>query len=261
MSEHRASFEKGNVDADPVEIGGRLASCGKESPSPGRQDVKSEKSTAGVRRSSGDGMCAEETRRNTGDPSRRGKKNSTGDPRGRGRAETGVGEVHSSEEARNERGAKEPQFQGSVTSGKRAEIGESLPPPFKLWELQEALHAKAKGNPSYRFYALYDKLCRQDVLAEAWRRCRANGGVAGVDGVSFEQIEAYGVSRWLEGLAQGLRDKSYRPAAVRRVYIPKPDGKQRPLGIPVIRDRVVQMAAVLILEPIFEGDLRASWWR
>ena len=108
MSEHRASFEKGNVDADSVEFGGRLASCGKKSPSPGKQDVKSEKSTAGVRRSSGDGMCAEETRR-TGDPPRRGKTNSTGDPRGGGRAETGVGEVHSSEEARNERGAKEPQ--------------------------------------------------------------------------------------------------------------------------------------------------------
>ncbi len=133
-----------------------------------------------------------------------------------------------SEEARNERGAKEPQFQGDVTSGKRAEIGESLPPPFKLWELQEALHAKAKGNPSYRFYALYDKLCRADVLAEAWRRCLANGGVAGVDGVSFEKIEAYGVSRWIGELAQELRERSYRPAAVRRVYIPKPDGKQRP---------------------------------
>ena len=256
MSEHRESFEKGNADADPVEFGRRLASCGKKSPSPGKQDIKSERSTAGVRRSSGDGMCAEETRRNTGDPSRRGKTNSTGDPRGEGRVETGVGEVHSSEEARNERGAKEPQFQGDVTSGKRAEIGESLPPPFKLWELQEALHAKAKGNPSYRFYALYDKLCRLDVLAEAWRRCLANGGVAGVDGVSFEKIEAYGVSRWLGELAQELRDKSYRPGAVRRVYIPKPDGKQRPLGIPVIRDRVVQMAAVLILEPIFEADLQ-----
>ena len=118
------------------------------------------------------------------------------------------------------------------------------------------MHAKAKGNPSYRFYALYDKLCRADVLAEAWRRCLANGGVAGVDGVSFEKIEAYGVSRWLGELAQELRDKSYRPGAVRRVYIPKPDGKQRPLGIPVIRDRVVQMAAVLILEPIFEADLQ-----
>ena len=95
MSEHRESFEKGDVDADPVEIGGRLASRGKKSPSPGRQDVKSEKSTAGVRRSSGDGMCAEETRRNTGDPAWRGKTNSTGDPRGGGRAETGVGEGHS----------------------------------------------------------------------------------------------------------------------------------------------------------------------
>ncbi|MGA7881156.1 MAG: hypothetical protein WBL40_21925 [Terrimicrobiaceae bacterium] len=138
--------------------------------------------------------------------------------RGKGRAEAGVGEVHNSEEARNERGAKEPQFQGNVTSGKRAEIGESLPPPFKLWERQEALHAKAKGNPSYRFYALYDKLCRQDVLAEAWRRCLANGGAAGVDGVSFEKIEAYGVSRWLGELAQELRGKNYCPAAAPGVY-------------------------------------------
>ena len=81
----------------------------------------------------------------------------------------GVGEVHSSEEPRNERGAKGPQFQGNVTSGKRAEIGESLPPQIKLWELQETLHAKAKGNPSYRFYALYGKVYRADVLAEAWR--------------------------------------------------------------------------------------------
>jgi len=100
-----------------------------------------------------------------------------------------VGEVNSSEEAVNHRGAKGPQFQGDVTSKDRAGIGESLPPPIKLWELREALHAKAKGNPSYRFYALYDKVCRMDVLAEAWRKCRANGGVAGVDGVRFEDIE------------------------------------------------------------------------
>ncbi len=85
-------------------------------------------------------------------------------------------------------------------------LARAYPPPFKLWELQEALHAKAKGNPSYRFHALYDKLCRQDVLAEAWRRCLANGGVAGVDGVSFEKIEACGVSGWLGELAQELRD-------------------------------------------------------
>jgi group II intron reverse transcriptase/maturase len=117
------------------------------------------------------------------------------------------------------------------------------------------LHAKAKGNPDYRFYALYDKLYRPDVLAEAWRRCRANAGVPGVDKESFENIEAKGVSGWLGELAQRLKDKSYKPGAVRRVLIPKANGKKRPLGIPTIRDRVVQMAAVLILEPIFEADL------
>jgi RNA-directed DNA polymerase len=167
-----------------------------------------------------------------------------------------VGEVHSSEEAANHRSAKGPQFQGDVTSKDRAGIGESLPPPIKLWELQEALHAKAKGNPRYRFYALYDKVCRMDVLSEAWRKCRANGGVAGVDGVGFEDIEAKGVAEWLGQLARELKEKRYEPGAVRRVLIPKPNGRKRPLGIPTIKDRVVQMAAVLILEPIFEADLQ-----
>jgi group II intron reverse transcriptase/maturase len=122
--------------------------------------------------------------------------------------------------------------------------------------LQDALHAKAKGNPRYRFYALYDKLYRKDVLAEAWRRCRANGGAAGSDGVSFEDIEAQGVSQWFGQLALEVKEKRYRPGAVRRVWIPKSGGRKRPLGIPAIRDRVVQMAAVLILEPIFEADLQ-----
>lgn len=132
----------------------------------------------------------------------------------------------------------------------------SLQTQLKVQKLQAALHAKAKGSPSGRFYALYDKVYRADVLEEAYERCRKNGGAAGVDGQEFEDIEAYGVQKWLGELAQELRDKRYRPHAVRRVYIPKPDGKQRPLGIPTIRDRVAQMAAVRVLEPIFEADLQ-----
>jgi len=131
----------------------------------------------------------------------------------------------------------------------------SLPTRQKVRTLQAALHAKAKQSPSYRFDALYDKVYRADVLHEAYERCRKNGGAAGVDGQTFEAIEAYGVERWLGELAQELREKRYRPQAVRRVYSPKPDGKQRPLGIPTVRDRVAQMAAVRVLEPIFEADL------
>ena len=131
----------------------------------------------------------------------------------------------------------------------------SLRTPERVWKLQGALHAKAKGEPIYRFYSLYDKIHRKDVLSHAWNCCRDNGGGAGVDGQSFEQIEAWGLERWLGELAEEIRKKTYRPQAVRRVWIPKPDGKQRPLGIPTIRDRVVQMAAVIVLEPIFEADL------
>jgi group II intron reverse transcriptase/maturase len=118
-----------------------------------------------------------------------------------------------------------------------------------------ALHTKAKAAPDYRFYALYDKLYRPDVLRHAYHCCRANKGSPGVDGQSFDDIEAYGLDRWLDALTQSLKDKTYRPDPVRRHWLVKPDGKMRPLGIPTIRDRVVQMAAVLLMQSIFEADL------
>lgn len=132
----------------------------------------------------------------------------------------------------------------------------SLIPPATVGKLQGVLRAKAKESPGYRFYALYDKVYRADVLAHAYERCLRNKGEAGVDGQTFESIESYGRERWLGELAKELKDGTYRPAAVRWVWIPKGDGKQRPLGIPTIRDRVVQMAAVLILEPILDEDLQ-----
>lgn len=132
----------------------------------------------------------------------------------------------------------------------------SLGTPKTVRKLQEALHAKAKESPDFRFYSLYDKVHRADVLAFAYRRCRRQGGAPGVDGEGFEAIEAYGVGRWLGELTETLKGKTYRPQAVRRVWIPKPNGSKRPLGIPTVRDRVVQTAVVLVLEPIFESDLQ-----
>ena len=131
----------------------------------------------------------------------------------------------------------------------------SLRPPEKVRKLQSTLHAKAKEAPSYRFYALYDKVYREDILAFAYRLSRHNGGSPGVDGESFEAIETSGVEAWLGALAEELREKTYRPQPVLRVWIPKASGGRRPLGIPTIRDRVVQTAVVLVLEPIFEADL------
>lgn len=130
-----------------------------------------------------------------------------------------------------------------------------LSTPIGVKKLQEALHAKAKAEPEYRFYALYDKLYRADVLKHAYRRCRANKGGPGVDGQTFDDVQEYGEQKWLGELAQTLREWKYKPQAIRRVYIPKPGGKLRPLGISCLRDRVCMMAAVLILESIFEADL------
>lgn len=132
----------------------------------------------------------------------------------------------------------------------------NLATPLSVQKLQTALHVKAKGNPSFRFYALYDKLYREDVLRHAFACCKANGGAAGVDGERFEDIEEYGLDRWLGELAQELKKETYQPQAARRVYIPKQSGSGlRPLSIPTIRDRTVQTAAKLVLEPIFEADL------
>ena len=132
----------------------------------------------------------------------------------------------------------------------------NLTTPASVQKLQTALHDKAKESPNFRFYALYDKVYRKDVLAFAYECCKANGGAAGVDGQTFEDVESYGRERWLDELAQELKSRTYQPLPVRRVYIPKPDGKQRPLGVPAIRDRTAEMAAVLVLEPIFETDLQ-----
>lgn len=131
----------------------------------------------------------------------------------------------------------------------------SLATPAKVEKLRKALHAKAKAEAEFRFYQLYDKVYREDILTHAWRLCRANGGAAGVDGQGFAEIESMGLEGWLGELSETLRNKTYRTSAVRRVWIEKANGKQRPLGIPTIRDRVVQTAVVLILEPIFEADL------
>ena len=134
----------------------------------------------------------------------------------------------------------------------------SLATPSKLRELQIKLYRKAKNEPGYRFYMLYDKIYREDILSHAYELARANKGAPGVDGQGFAEIESRGLGEWLNGIRQELRNKTYQPQPVRRVMIPKPGGGERPLGIPTIRDRVVQTAAKIVLEPIFEADLEPS---
>ncbi len=134
----------------------------------------------------------------------------------------------------------------------------SLETPDKIRTLQRKLYCKAKAEPAFRFYLLYDKICREDILQHAYALARANAGAPGVDGVTFKQIDALGVETWLAGLREELVSKTYRPDPVRRVTIPKPGGGERPLGIPTIRDRVVQTAAKIVLEPIFEADFEDS---
>jgi RNA-directed DNA polymerase len=138
--------------------------------------------------------------------------------------------------------------------GKDRRLG-NLSTPRSVRKLQGALHAKAKAEPGFRFYALYDKIYREDILVHAYAQCRSNKGAAGVDRQEFADVEAYGVERWLGELALALREETYRPDPIRRVFIPKANGKLRPLGISTLRDRVCMTAAMLVLEPVFEADL------
>ncbi len=130
----------------------------------------------------------------------------------------------------------------------------------KVLGLQKKLGDKAKAEPRFRFYALYDKIYRWDILSESWRRVKANGGTAGVDGETIKEIEERGVEEFLSELEEELRGGAYRPRPVRREYIPKPDGRLRPLGIPCVRDRVVQQATLMVIEPIFEAGFRDVSW-
>lgn len=133
-----------------------------------------------------------------------------------------------------------------------------IPPQDKSRELQRKLYLTAKRNRNRRFHALYDRIFRPDILSQAWGEVRRNGGSAGVDGVSIEDVEREGVEQFLGQISQDLKAGTYRPRPVLRVYIPKPDGKQRPLGIPTVRDRIVQQACKLVIEPIFEANFQKS---
>ena len=196
--------------------------------------------------------CVQGKVRNTGDLIERDRNPNTLS----GVARSGVGGAHGTDEAGNDRGGTEPWFRvlhKERTSGK---LAMNLTTQTKLEELRGKLYVKAKTEPAFRFYVLYDKIHRWDTLVAALKQSKLKRGAAGVDGQTFEDIEKYGEERWLKELQEELQGKTYRPQPVRRVLIPKPGGGERPLGIPTIRDRVAQTAAKLILEPIFEADLR-----
>ena len=134
----------------------------------------------------------------------------------------------------------------------------SLQTPNSIRRLQRKLYVKAKAQPDFRFYPLYDKIYREDILLHAYKVARANDGAPGVNGITFAEIESEGLEDWLSGIRRDLRAKTYRPQPVRRVLIPKHGGGERPLGIPTIRDQVVQTAAKLVVEPIFEADFEPT---
>jgi RNA-directed DNA polymerase len=145
-----------------------------------------------------------------------------------------------------------------VTKETKDSVLRKLTNTTKVREFQRKLYRKAQAEPSFRFYSLYDKTYRMDILTEAYRRVKANGGSDGIDGVKIQDIEAEGIEQYLSALQDELRCRRYKPKPVRRVYIPKPNGKQRPLGIPTVRDRIVQTAFQIVLEPIFDADFCES---